>query len=147
MWWPRSELIALFYQLHCLAGAEVQSILTALDGPLWVDGGAHTPAVTSLSPALICLSCPAAPSGSKRERKLCAQSFCSGALSPVTHVPGEARREIRKGGEASVVKTCSTCFEEDVGRGAAANYLDVSRTPREISGQRWWGTGRCGKLR
>lgn len=44
-------------------------------------------------------------------------------------------------------ETCSTCFEEDVGCGAAANYLDVSLTPREISGQRRWGTGHRGKPR
>lgn len=43
MWWPRSELIALFYQLHCLAAAEHQSILTALDGPPWVDASARGP--------------------------------------------------------------------------------------------------------
>lgn len=33
----------------------------------------------------------------------------------------------------------ATCFEEGIGSVSAANFLDVSVTPREISVQRRWG--------
>lgn len=40
MWVASLKALGPFYQLHRLAGAEAQSILTALDG-LWWDGYEH----------------------------------------------------------------------------------------------------------
>lgn len=130
MWWPGSELIALFYQLHCLAAAEHQSILTALDGPPWVDASARGPPLARYHLRLFA-SAAHRRQTDEREWKLCSRRFFS--PSPVTQVPREGG-ERRQGGEASVVKRGWLVLKRTAAAFAVANYLSVSLTPREISG-------------
>lgn len=92
---------------------------------------AHVVAISSLSPAFICSSCPPAP----RERKLCSQALSGGGLAQ------DHEREEKYETEGKLV--CVVKREEDVGHVVAANYLYVSLTPREIRARHHGGPSLC----